>query len=280
MHESCGIFGIYAPGVDVARITFFGLYALQHRGQESAGIATSDGKKTCIHTSMGLVSQAFTEDELAHLKGHIAIGHTRYSTTGSSRQSNAQPILVEANSTTIALGHNGNIVNAKFLRDELCHLGYTFATTTDSEIIANLILSSTERTLDDKIRHAMRRLQGAYSLVILTKDKLIGVRDPMGVRPLCLGTIDGGWVIASESCAFGHTGSQSVREIEPGEIVVINKNGVRSYTESSPRKALCIFEYIYFARPDSVIEGKLLYPVRQAMGKILAPENPVGGDFG
>jgi len=279
MHESCGIFGIYAPGVDVARITFFGLYALQHRGQESAGIATSDGKKICIHTSMGLVSQAFTEDELAHLKGHIAIGHTRYSTTGSSRQSNAQPILVEANSTTIALGHNGNIVNAKFLRDELCHLGYNFATTTDSEIIANLILSSTERNLVDKIRYTMRRLQGAYSLVILARDKLIGVRDPMGVRPLCLGTIDGGWVIASESCAFGHIGAQFIREIEPGEIVVISKNGVRSFTENGPRKALCIFEYIYFARPDSVIQGKLLYPVRQAMGKILAREYPVDADL-
>ena len=279
MHESCGIFGIYAPGVDVARITFFGLYALQHRGQESAGIATSDGKKICLHTSMGLVSQAFTEDELAHLKGHIAIGHTRYSTTGSSRPSNAQPILIEANSTTIALGHNGNIVNAKFLHDEFCQLGYNFTTTTDSEIIANLILSSTGRNTVDRIKHAMRRLQGAYSLVILTKDKLIGVRDPMGVRPLCLGTIDGGWVIASESCAFDHIGAQFIREIEPGEIVIINKNGVKSFTEESTRKALCIFEYIYFARPDSVIQGKLLYPVRQDMGKILAREYPVDADL-
>ena len=279
MHESCGIFGIYAPGVDVARITFFGLYALQHRGQESAGIGTADGKKICLHTSMGLVSQAFTEDELAHLQGHIAIGHTRYSTTGSSRPSNAQPILVEANSTTIALGHNGNIVNAKFLRDELCQLGYTFATTTDSEVIANLILSSTERSPVDRIKYAMRRLQGAYSLVIMTKDKLIGVRDPMGVRPLCLGTIDGGWVIASESCAFGHIGAQFIREIEPGEIVVINKNGVRSFTENGPRRALCIFEYIYFARPDSIIQGKLLYPVRQAMGRILARDYPVDADL-
>jgi len=279
MHESCGIFGIYAPGVDVARITFFGLYALQHRGQESAGIATADGKKIYLHTSMGLVSQAFTEDELTQLPGHIAIGHTRYSTTGSSRSSNAQPILVEANSTTIALGHNGNIVNAKFLRDELCQLGYTFATTTDSEIIANLILSPTERNPVDKIKYAMRRLQGAYSLVIMTKDKLIGVRDPMGVRPLCLGTIDGGWVIASESCAFGHIGAQFIREIEPGEIVVINKNGVRSFTENGPRRALCIFEYIYFARPDSIIQGKLLYPVRQAMGRILAREYPVDADL-
>jgi amidophosphoribosyltransferase len=279
MHESCGIFGIYASGVDVARITFFGLYALQHRGQESAGIATSDGKKIYLHTSMGLVSQVFTEDELAQLPGHIGIGHTRYSTTGSSRPINAQPILVGANSTAIALGHNGNIVNSKFLRDELGHLGYEFSTTTDSEIIANLIMSSTERNLVDKIKYAMRRLQGAYSLVILTKDKLIGVRDPMGVRPLCLGTIDGGWAIASESCALGHIGAQFVREIEPGEIVVINKNGVRSFTENGPRKALCIFEYIYFARPDSIIQGKLLYRARQAMGKILAREYPVDADL-
>jgi amidophosphoribosyltransferase len=279
MHESCGVFGIYAPGVDVARITFFGLYALQHRGQESAGIATADGKKIYLHTSMGLVSQAFTEDELAQLHGHIAIGHTRYSTTGSSRACNAQPILLEANSTTIALAHNGNIVNAKFLQEELCQQGYTFATTTDSEIIANLVMSSTERNPVDRIRYAMRRLQGAYSLVILTKDKLIGVRDPMGVRPLCLGTIDGGWVIASESCALGHVGATFIREIEPGEIVVINKSGVRSFTEESPRKALCIFEYIYFARPDSVIQGKLLYPARQAMGKILAREYPVDADL-
>ena len=279
MHESCGVFGIYAPGVDVARITFFGLYALQHRGQESAGIATADGKKVYLHTSMGLVSQVFTEDELAQLHGHIAIGHTRYSTTGSSRACNAQPILIEANSTTIALAHNGNIVNAKFLSDELSQQGYTFATTTDSEIIANLVMSSTERNPADKIRYAMRRMQGAYSLVILTKDKLMGVRDPMGVRPLCLGTIDGGWVIASESCALGHVGAQFIREIEPGEIVVINKNGVRSFTEESTRKALCIFEYIYFARPDSVIQGKLLYSARQAMGKILAREYPVDADL-
>jgi amidophosphoribosyltransferase len=280
MHESCGIFGIYAPGVDVARITFFGLYALQHRGQESAGIATVDGKKICLHTSMGLVSQAFTEDELSELKGHIAIGHTRYSTTGSSRPANAQPILVRANSTTIALAHNGNIVNAKFLRDELCQMGYEFSATTDSEVIANLILSSPEHSPPDKIRYAMRRMQGAYSLVILTKDKLIGVRDPMGVRPLCLGTIDGGWVIASESCALGHIGAQFVREVEPGEIIVISKNGVKSFSEdNNGKRALCIFEYIYFARPDSVIQGKLLYTTRQAMGKILAREYPIEADL-
>ena len=279
MHESCGIFGVYAPGVDVARLTFFALYALQHRGQESAGITTTDGKRIYIHTAMGLVAQAFTEDELTRLQGHIAIGHTRYSTTGSSHSINAQPILAETDSTSLALGHNGNIVNAKFLRDELSEIGNDFSTTTDSEVIARLILSSVERTLVGKIRFVMGRLQGAYSLVMMTKDRLIGVRDPMGVRPLCLGTIDGGWAIASESCAFDHIGAQFIREIEPGEIVIINKNGVKSFAENSYKKALCIFEYIYFARPDSVIQGRLLYPARQAMGEILAREHPVQADL-
>jgi len=279
MHESCGIFGIYAPGVDVSRLTFFALYALQHRGQESAGIATTDGKRIYLHTAMGLVAQAFTEDELGHLHGHIAIGHSRYSTTGSSHPNNAQPLLVETDSESIALGHNGNIVNAEFLRDELFQQGYSFSTTTDSEVIANLVLSSAERGLVRRIRHAMRRLRGAYSLVVMTKDKLIGVRDPMGVRPLCLGTIDSGWVIASESCALDHIGAQFVREVEPGEIVVITKNGVKSFTEQSNAKALCIFEYIYFARPDSVIQGRLLYPARQSMGAILHREHPVEADL-
>jgi len=279
MHESCGIFGAYVPGVDVARLTFFALYALQHRGQESAGIATTDGKDIYLHTAMGLVSQAFTEDELSHLEGHIAIGHNRYSTAGSSRTANAQPLLAETGSTNIALGHNGNIINAKLLRDELFQLGYSFSTTSDSEVIANLIISSTEKSLVEKIRYAMRRLQGAYSLVVMTTDKLIGVRDPMGVRPICLGTINGGWVIASESCALDHIGAQFVREIEPGEIVVISNNGVKSFKEENNKKALCIFEYIYFARPDSVIQGRLLYPARQSMGAILHREHPVEADL-
>jgi len=265
--------------VDVARLTFFALYALQHRGQESAGIATTDGKDIYLHTAMGLVSQAFTEDELSHLEGHIAIGHNRYSTAGSSRTANAQPLLAETGSTNIALGHNGNIINAKLLRDELFQLGYSFSTTSDSEVIANLIISSTEKSLVEKIRYAMRRLQGAYSLVVMTTDKLIGVRDPMGVRPICLGTINGGWVIASESCALDHIGAQFVREIEPGEIVVISNNGVKSFKEENNKKALCIFEYIYFARPDSVIQGKLLYPARQSMGAILHREHPVEADL-
>ena len=279
MHESCGIFGIYSPGIDVARIAFFALYALQHRGQESAGIATTDSDNVYLHTGMGLVAHAFTEYDLSCLEGHIAIGHNRYSTTGSSRSSNAQPIVKQAGSETIALGHNGNVINAQLLRDELSELNYDFSTSTDSEVIINLIISSPEKELVDKIRYAMRRLQGAYSLAIMTSDSLIAVRDPMGVRPLCLGTIDGGWVIASESCAFDHIGAQFIREIEPGEIAVIDNNGIKSFKEESKKKALCIFEYIYFARPDSVIQGKLLYPTRQAMGEILSQEHPVEADL-
>jgi amidophosphoribosyltransferase len=279
MHESCGIFGVYARDVDVARLTFFALFALQHRGQESAGIATSDGSKICLHTSMGLVAQAFTEEKLSQLGGYIAIGHNRYSTTGSSHLTNAQPIMVTNDSYTIALGHNGNLINAKLLRDELSQLGHKFSSTTDSEIIAQLILTSAGKDLVSKIKAAMRRLQGAYSLVIMTHNELIAVRDPMGVRPLCLGTIDGGWAIASESCAFDHIGAHFVREIEPGEIVVINGNGVKRFKGESNRKALCIFEYIYFARPDSFIQGKLLYPTRQSMGEILSREHPADADL-
>ena len=279
MHESCGIFGVFARNVDVARLTFFALFALQHRGQESAGIATTDGKKISLHTSMGLVAQAFTEEILSQLNGFIAIGHNRYSTTGSCRLANAQPIQVSNDSFSIALGHNGNLINAKLLRDELSQQGYKFTSTTDSEVIAHLISSAPEKELVPKIRHAMRRLQGAYSLVIMTQNELVAVRDPMGVRPLCMGTVDGGWAVASESCALDHIGAHFVREVEPGEIVLINREGVESFKEESSRKALCIFEYIYFARPDSYIQGKLLYPIRQAMGQILAREHPCDADL-
>jgi len=279
LHECCGVFGIFSPGEDVARLTFFALFALQHRGQESAGIATTDGRKLQFYGKMGLVSQVFNEDSLSQLSGDIAIGHNRYSTRGSSRITNVQPIRVGKGSNTIAVAHNGNIINAEYLYQELSDQGYTFQTSTDTEIIANLILSSPEKDWIDRIRYAMHRLQGAYSLVILTNRRLIGVRDPFGVRPLCLGTINGGWVIASESCALDHIGASFVREIEPGEIVSITENGVDSYQEEGDRKALCIFEYIYFARPDSVINGRLLYPARQAMGAGLAQEHPVDADL-
>ncbi|MFC1958438.1 amidophosphoribosyltransferase [Chloroflexota bacterium] len=279
MHESCGVVGIYAPNEDVARLTFFALFALQHRGQESAGIATTDGKRLQVYADMGLVSQVFDEESLSRLNGDIAVGHTRYSTRGSSRIANAQPVVVGEDSSTLAVAHNGNIVNAENLYQGLSEQGYTFQTSADTEVIANLIMSSPEKDWVGKVRYAMRRLQGAYSLTLLTKDTVFGVRDPLGVRPLCLGAINGGWVLASESCALDHIGADFIREIEPGEIVSINSNGVESYREEVGRKALCIFEYIYFARPDSTINGQLLYSARQAMGAGLAEEYPVDVDL-
>ncbi len=279
MHECCAVVGIYAPNEDVARLTFFALFALQHRGQESSGIATTDGRSLQVYANMGLVSQVFNEDSLSELTGDIAIGHNRYSTRGSSRITNVQPIVVGKGSKAIAITHNGNIVNAEHLYEELSAQGYTFHSSTDTEVIANLIISSPEKDWVDKIRYAMRRLQGAYSLTIMTNHQLFGVRDPFGVRPLCLGTINGGWILASESCALDHIGANFVREIEPGEIVSISTNGVESYREEMGKKALCIFEYIYFARPDSAINGRLLYPARQAMGAGLAEEYPVDADL-
>ena len=279
MHESCGVFGVYAPNEDVARLTFFALFALQHRGQESSGIATADGKKLNVYAKMGLVSQVFNEEALSHLVGNIAIGHNRYSTRGSSRECNVQPIVVGKGSSAISVAHNGNIINAEHLYKELCEQGYTFYSSTDTEVIANLIHSSPEKNWVDRIKYAMHRLQGAYSLTVMTKDTLFGVRDPFGVRPLCLGAIDGGWVIASETCALDHLGASFIREIEPGEIVTITENGVDSYQDKVGRRALCIFEYIYFARPDSVINGRLLSPARQAMGVGLSQEHPVAADL-
>jgi amidophosphoribosyltransferase len=279
LREACGVFGVYAPDEDVARLTFFALFALQHRGQESAGIATTDGRGIHLCADMGLVSQVFSEESLARLTGDIAIGHNRYSTRGSSRVGNVQPIIVGEDESNIALAHNGNIINAEYLYRELCGQGYIFNSSTDSEVIANLILSAPGNDWVAKIKHAMNRLQGAYSLTILAGQTLFGVRGPLGVRPLCLGAINGGWVIASESCALDHIGANLVREIEPGEIVSINRNGVASHQVSVARKALCIFEYIYFARPDSVINGRLLYQARQAMGAGLAEEYPVAADL-
>ncbi len=279
MHEECGVFGVYAPNEDVARLTFFALFALQHRGQESAGIATTDGGKIQVYAQMGLVSQVFDEHSLTHLTGDIAIGHNRYSTRGSSKICNAQPIIVGQDSNTIAVAHNGNIINAEHLYQELSEQGYTFRSSTDTEVIANLILSSPEANWVDKIRYAMRRLQGAYSLTILTNHTLFGARDPFGVRPLCLGAIDSGYVIASESCALDHIGANFIREIEPGEMVSITDNGIDSYPAEAGRRALCIFEYIYFSRPDSIINGRLLYPARMAMGEQLAEEYPQDADL-
>ena len=279
MHETCGIIGIYAREIDIARLTFFALFALQHRGQESAGIAVADGAEVKIHTKTGLVSQAFSESNLSQLKGHISIGHTLYSTKGSSKPANAQPVIVSSQGKFIAVSHNGNIINANLLRETLIQKGYSFHSSNDSEVIANLIMASPGKDWEDKTSSAMYRLQGAYSMTIMTAGKLIAVRDPMGVRPLCLGTVDGGYVIASESCAMDHIGARFSREVNPGEIVIIDETGIRSITHKSHRKALCIFEYVYFARPDSTIHGKLVYRTRQAMGESLAKEYPVEADI-
>ncbi|MFO8143374.1 MAG: amidophosphoribosyltransferase [Dehalococcoidales bacterium] len=282
MHESCGVFGIYAPSEDVARVTFFALFALQHRGQESAGIATSDGKDIQVFADMGVVSQVFSEDSLSRLGGDIAIGHNRYSTRGSSRITNVQPMVVGEGVNTIAVAHNGNIINAEYLHDELCGEGCRFHSSTDTEVIANLILSSNRKDWLGRIKYAMKRLKGAYSLTIMTKDALFAVRDPLGVRPLCLGKLNNGWVIASESCALDHIGASLEKEIEPGEILRITQNGVESFAievEKAKKQGFCIFEYIYFARPDSVINGRLLYQARQDMGAGLAEEHPVDADL-
>lgn len=280
LKEACGVFGIYGPGEDVARITYFGLYALQHRGQESAGIATADGTALHVHTQMGLVSQVFNETILQDLKGHIAIGHTRYSTTGSSRSCNAQPIIVSSRNGQLALGHNGNLVNAEPLRDELIEGGVTFQSTTDSEIIARFFLDGPGRTPVERIQRTMARCIGAYSLVVMTPDRLFAIRDPLGVRPLCLGRLHKSWVVASESCALDTVGAQFIREIEPGEIVAIDEEGVQSITGTvSKHQATCLFEFIYFARPDSVISNRLIYLARQEMGRQLAREHPADADI-
>jgi len=279
LHEACGICGVYAPDDDVARIAFYALFALQHRGQESAGIATTDGEKLQVYSDMGLVSQVFSEDSLSKLTGNIAIGHSRYSTRGSSKAKNAQPIILGKGADTMAIAHNGNLINAEHLHADLREQGYSFRTSTDTEVIADFILSSPDKEWVDRIRYAMHRLRGAYSVVVLTHDRLFAFRDSLGVRPLCLGSLDGGWVVASESCALDHIGARFIKEIQPGEIVAIGKNGLESHTGESDRKALCIFEYIYFARPDSVINRRLLYPVRQAMGAGLAEEHPVDADM-
>jgi amidophosphoribosyltransferase len=277
--EECGIFGIYGPGEDVARITFFGLYALQHRGQESAGIVTGDGERLIAHTRMGLVAQVFTEEDLLGLPGHIAVGHTRYSTTGSSKLPNAQPIVVRNKTGELALAHNGNLVNAQPLRDELIELGIQFRTSTDSEVIARLFANGPGDVVE-RICRAVPRLIGAFSLVVATKDRLIAVRDPLGVRPLCLGKLGAAWVVASESCALATVGAQYLREVEPGEVIVIDEAGVRSFPAvERPRQATCMFEYIYFARPDSVINNRLVYLARQEMGRELAREHPADADI-
>lgn len=283
--EACGVFGVYAPGEDVARLTFYGLYALQHRGQESAGIASSNGSgHFSLRTGMGLVSQVFDEEDLAFLRGEIAIGHTRYSTAGGSLECNAQPLIVRDHETgdEIALAHNGNLTNADVLREDLQAQGIEFQSNADSELIAHLLALAPAGTWEERFHYVMRRIEGAYSLVIMTKERLFGVRDPLGVRPLCLGRVNGhGWVVASETCALDHLGLDLEREVQPGEVVQIDASGMRSFFPVAPpqKRAACTFEYTYFARPDSRFMGELIYPVREELGAQLAREHPVAADI-
>ena len=276
----CGVFGVFGHP-NAAELTYYGLYALQHRGQESAGIVTSDGKQFREHKGMGLVSQIFKGTILHDLVGHNAIGHTRYSTTGSSHLRNAQPLTVDCARGQIAIAHNGNLTNASKLRDELEARGQIFQTTVDSEIILHLLAQPTMGGEENSLVQSVRRLEGAYSLAILTENELIGVRDPQGFRPLCLGQIGEGWVLASETCALDLIHAKFVRDVAPGEIVVISKNGLES-VQAFPepqRRAFCMFEYVYFARPDSNIADRNVYKVRVEMGRELAREHPIEADL-
>lgn len=273
---------IATRGAEPARLTFFGLYALQHRGQESAGICTADGESLHNLTGMGLVSQVFHERDLAKLGGHLAIGHTRYSTTGGSHAENAQPFVVSSDLGSLALAHNGNLVNADEVREEVLALGARPRTSTDSELVAHLIARSPGDDWLSRMRHALERLSGAFCLVMLTREAAYVARDPWGIRPLVLGRLADGWAVASESCALDTIGAQLIRAVAPGELLAISAEGVHSeqFTRASlPTRAGCSFEYIYFARPDSLIDGQLVYATRERMGEELAREHPVDADF-
>lgn len=282
--EACGVFGIIAPGEDVSRLTFFGLYALQHRGQESCGIGTFDNLNVFLHKDVGLVSQVFNEEILKKLKGSIAVGHTRYSTTGSTNVCNAQPILVSYKNIKILLAHNGNLVNTSELRNALIKKGHSFETTTDSEVMAKLLVNElgNENNLKDAVIKTFKQCKGAFSVVIGTGDYLIAARDPDGVRPLCFGTTNNlEHVIASESCALDIIGATYVRDIAPGEIIFINKQqkieSLLQVEELKPHH--CIFELIYFSRPDSTFKGLSIYHFRKELGRQLAREAPQEADY-
>ncbi len=281
LHEECGVFGIWSEDRDVARNTFFALYALQHRGQEAAGIVTCDGALAHVHTGMGLVSQVFNEENLSYLRGHLAIGHTRYSTTGSVQLRNTQPYVMETLDGPLALAHNGNLINAPQLRRELLERGVGLSSSSDSEVMIHMLAGAGGTDWLTRIRVMMARVEGAYSLVILTRDAIYGVRDPWGLRPLVLGEIDGGGhVLASEDCALATIGAKVVREVQPGEIVRIDGSGYSIVQGAMPQKlAFCTFEQIYFARPDSTLAGRLVHQTRQELGRQLAREAPVEADL-
>jgi amidophosphoribosyltransferase len=276
----CGIFGIHAPDRDVARLSYFGLFALQHRGQESAGIAVSDGERLTALRDMGLVTQVFSEQKLRGLRGQTAIGHCRYSTTGSTHWANAQPIVQHGPARTVALAHNGNLTNTGELRAELLRTGAKLSSTSDTEVIAALVARD-ERPLEEAVAATMARIEGAFAAVLLAEGKLVGFRDPDGIRPLALGKLDGDWLLASEGCAFDLIGAEHVRELRPGELVVAGAGGLHEEQAVEQRDggALCIFEFIYFARPDSTLRGVELHGARVRMGERLAAEAPVDADL-
>jgi amidophosphoribosyltransferase len=284
--DQCGVFGVWAPGEEVAKLTYFGLYALQHRGQESAGIATSNGKKLTVYKDMGLVSQVFSESALESLRGHVAIGHTRYSTTGSSSWRNAQPTLGRTASGTVALGHNGNLTNTAELLEMLfsqypdqSENEITGGNTTDTAVLTALLAGNPDNSLEGTAMELLPKVRGAFSLVFMDEQTLYAARDPQGVRPLVLGRLNSGWVVASESAALDIVGASFVREVEPGELIVIDENGLRSMIFAKPKRAGCVFEYVYLARPDTAINGKNVYDARVDMGKALAREFPVEADL-
>ncbi len=280
VHDNCGVFGIFG-NVKAAELTYFGLYALQHRGQESAGIVTTNRDKIHLHKGMGQVSEVFADKEImSRLTGKIAIGHTRYSTTGASSLINIQPFIITNRSRYLAIAHNGNLTNALELRTRLDASGSIFQTTSDTEIILHLAAKSKKRTRIERICDALSTIRGAFSLLFLTEDSIIAARDPLGFRPLCLGKFRGAHVVASETCAFDLIGARYVRDIEPGEVLEISEKGLKSYFPMKPKKhAFCIFEYIYFSRPDSKVFGENVDKIRRRLGRQLALEHPVEADI-
>ena len=282
MEEACGVFGIYAQdeSINVAEAAYYGLFALQHRGQESAGIAVADGKGIKHYRNLGLVPEVFDEEILHGLTGRISIGHVRYSTFGSKDVINAQPLVARCKIGMLALAHNGNLVNADALRAQMEDDGAIFQTSVDTEVILSLIARESSKGLIEAIRSMMEKVRGSYALVLLAKDKLIGIRDPYGIRPLCLGRVGNSFVLASESCALDAVGAEFVRDIQPGEIVVIDAEGIHSMHVKTPmRSRLCLFEFVYFARPDSVIDGINVYQSRVEAGKRLAIDDDVEADM-
>jgi len=278
--EECGVIGVFTPEQDAARVAFFGLFALQHRGQESAGIAVSNGHYVRMHKDMGLVAHVFNEEILKNLPGHMAVGHTRYSTTGASVLRNAQPIHCTSLVGEIAVAHNGNLINTKELRQELEAQGEHFDSSSDSEVIARIIVRNIHKGPEEAVAEVMRKAKGAYCVTVLTPKTLIGFRDPNGIRPLTAGSLGSGYIVASETCAFSPLGGVAERELEPGEMVIIDKDGMRFARGAEVRRpAMCLFEFIYFARPDSKMYGELLYRCRERMGEGLAREHPVDADI-